>query len=284
MTVGFVGLGLIGASLAMAVGARTACPTLGFDRDGGTQKKALSRGIVQGDLMGRLGECGLLILSVYPQAALRFVEEHAREIPRGCVVMDTCGVKSVVCAPMEAAARKYGFSFLGAHPMAGREFSGIDYAVETLFDGASMIFTPGEEFPGDRLAELKAFFLDLGFGQVVTTTPEDHDRRIAYTSQLAHVLSNAYVKSPAALGHLGFSAGSFRDLTRVAKLNETMWTELFLENREPLLEELNLLIRNLQRAADALEAGDAPGLRELLREGRERKELLERREREEKKP
>ena len=160
--------------------------------------------------------------------------------------------------------------------MAGTEHSGFEYSLASLFAGASMILTP---YPDHDLACVefaKEFFLKIGFGSVIITTPLIHDKRIAFTSQLAHVVSNAYVKSPTAINFKGFSAGSFRDLTRVAYLNETMWTELFLENRENLAEEIDCIADRLREYSAALKAEDAETLRQLLKEGRELKEKVDR--------
>ena len=171
-----------------------------------------------------------------------------------------------------------GFTFIGGHPMAGIEYWGFDHATATLFDNASMILTPPPGTDIRTLSDLKHFFRGLGFGRVVMTTPQEHDRLIGYTSQLAHVVSSAYVKSPEAMKHPGFSAGSFKDMTRVARLSEKMWTELFLLNRDELQSELDALIEHLEEYRAALSAGDAEGLERLLREGRERKEIVDRKE------
>ena len=171
-----------------------------------------------------------------------------------------------------------GLVFIGGHPMAGIEYWGFDHATATLFDNASMILTPPPGTDIQTLSDLKHFFRGLGFGRVVITTPQEHDRLIGYTSQLAHVVSSAYVKSPEAMRHPGFSAGSFKDMTRVARLSEKMWTELFLLNRDELQGELDALIKHLEEYRAALSAGDAQGLERLLREGRERKEIVDRKE------
>ena len=193
-------------------------------------------------------------------------------------MIDLCGVKRAVCGPLFETAKDNGFVFIGGHPMAGIEYWGFDHATATLFDNASMILTPPPGTGIQTLSDLKHFFRGLGFGRVVMTTPEEHDRLIGYTSQLAHVVSSAYVKSPEAMKHPGFSAGSFKDMTRVARLSEKMWTELFLLNRDELQGELDALIEHLEEYRAALSAGDAEGLERLLREGRERKEIVDRKE------
>jgi prephenate dehydrogenase len=199
------------------------------------------------------------------------VKTHAELLSKTTVVVDLCGVKRVVCRELAPLAAKYGFSYIGGHPMAGKERGGFVNSADDLFVGASMILTPDERTDILMLETLKAFFLDLGFAGLTFTDPDEHDRIIAYTSQLAHITSSAYVKSPEAQRRRGFSAGSFKDMTRVARLDEAMWTELLLDNADYLTLELDILIKNLSDYLAALQAGDAEALRSLLREGRERK-------------
>ena len=197
------------------------------------------------------------------------MEEHQNQIGRQAVVVDLCGVKRCVCDAVSRIAGEKGFTFVGGHPMAGMEKSGFGNATDRLFRHASMILVPDENTDRDVLAGLEEFFLSLGFGKIQYATAEEHDRIIAYTSQLAHVLSSAYVKTPTALSHAGFSAGSFKDMTRVATLDENMWTELFLDNADYLTMEVEGLIRRLEPYAEALRSRDGERLRELLRDGRE---------------
>ena len=274
-TIGVVGLGLIGASLCKALGAK-GYRILGKDTDEPVQKYALLTGVVREELTEEnLAECDFLFLAVYPGAAAETVKALAPKIRKDTIVCDLCGVKKVVCEACRPVAEEYGFTFIGGHPMAGKQFSGIKYADGNLYEGATMILVPR---PGEDLflvSRLSGLLREAGFKAVTVTTPEKHDEMIAFTSQLAHVVSNAYIKSPTAAEHLSFSAGSYRDLTRVAKLNETMWTELFLDNAEHLGFELDTIIRSLQEYRDALKAGDAETLRRLLKEGRERKESID---------
>ena len=274
-TVGVVGLGLIGASLCKALGA-CGHRTLGRDTDEHVQKYALLTETVQDELTdGRIAECDFLFLAVYPGAAVETLRQLAPMIRQETIVCDLCGVKRAVCEPCFQLAEEYGFTFIGGHPMAGRQFSGIKYADGKLFQGATMILIPREQEDLFRVSRLSELLREAGFRSVTLTTAEKHDEMIAFTSPLAHVVSNAYIKSPTAAEHQSFSAGSYRDLTRVAKLNETMWTELFLDNAEHLGFELDCLIRSLQEYRDAIAAGDAETLKRLLREGRERKEAID---------
>ena len=272
MTIGIVGLGLIGGSMAKSAKARTAHTVYGADLDGETLSLARMCGAMDAPLTAEnLGECDLILLAVRPSAAVAWTAEHGGEISRDAAVVDLCGVKRSVAAGMEPLARKYGFSYVGGHPMAGTERSGFTASREDLYVGASMILTPPGQTDPRLLETLKNFFLDLGFAGITFSTPEEHDRIIAFTSQLAHIVSSAYVKSPEAVRRRGFSAGSFRDMTRVARLDEGMWTELFLDDGDFLTEELGILIGHLQEFQDALRRRDPEDLRRLLKEGREAK-------------
>ncbi len=276
MTVGIVGLGLIGGSFAKAFKFNTDYTVLAHDIDEVSYKRAVLVNAIDGKLTEEnIGECDFLFVALYPKAAVEYMEKNAHLIKCGAVVIDCCGVKECVCPPLFELAEKYGFHYIGGHPMAGRQFSGFRYAQENMFNGACMILVPraGEDIV--ILEKTKKCLTKAGFRHVTVTTAEKHDEIIAYTSQLAHVVSNAYVKSPRAEAHKGFSAGSYKDLTRVAKLAENMWTELFLENRGNLVSELDFIIDSLTEYRDALVENDAERLCALLREGRERKERID---------
>ena len=274
-TIGIIGLGLMGASLCKALGA-CGHRILGKDTDGHVLKYALLTGTVQEELTEeKIPECDYLFLAVYPGAAVETLRQLAPLIREDAVVCDLCGVKRAVCGPCFETAGEYGFTFIGGHPMAGKQFSGIKYADGAMFQNATMILVPREQEDLFLVSRLSELLRGAGFRSVTVTTAEKHDEMIAFTSQLAHVVSNAYIKSPTAADHLSFSAGSYRDLTRVAKLNEVMWTELFLDNAEHLGFELDCLIRSLQEYRDAIAAGDAQTLCRLLKEGRERKETID---------
>ena len=274
-TIGMIGLGLIGASMCKALAA-AGHRTLGRDTDEHTMKYALLDHTVEAELTEEnLPECDFLFLAVYPQAAVEALRTLAPQVRPGTVVADLCGVKQVVCGPCRELAQRYGFTFIGAHPMAGRQFSGIKYATADLFKGAPMILIPRENEDLFQVSRFSELIRQAGCGSVTVTTAENHDRMIAFTSQLAHVVANAYVKSPTARELKNFAGGSFRDLTRVAWLNEKMWTELFLENAEDLGQELDHLISSLSEYRDAIAAGDAQRLEALLRAGRIRKEELD---------
>lgn len=275
MEIGIVGLGLIGGSLAKAISQNTDNTVYGADLSDQVVKKAVLVGAIEQPLTDSLlSQCDIIIAALYPQATIDYIKEKAHLFKKGCIVVDCGGVKRIVCRELIPFSEEQGFLFVGGHPMAGLEHSGFTYAKRSLFNNASMIFTPTKG-PIESMETLKKLFTSIGFTNIEISTPQDHDRKIAFTSQLAHVVSNAYIKSPAALEHAGFSAGSYRDLTRVAKLNEDMWTELFLENADNLVREIDILINNLKEYRDAIKTGDSDTLKALLRDGREKKALID---------
>ena len=272
MNVAVVGLGLIGGSLAKSTKVRTAHTVYGIDLDADTMMMARMCGAIDAPLTDEnLPECDLILIAIRPAAAIRWVEEHAHLISKKCILVDMCGVKRTVVSAISPIAEAHGFSYIGGHPMAGREQWGFTSSTDSLYVGASMILTPDERTNMLLLETLKRFFLDLGFANLTFSDPEEHDRIIAFTSQLAHIASSAYVKSPEAQRRRGFSAGSFRDMTRVARLDEDMWTELFLDDADYLTKELDILIRHLSEYSTALKNRDAEQLRALLKDGREKK-------------
>ena len=275
-TVGVVGLGLIGGSMAKAIHAYTDCTLYGYDTDGAVLSRALDEGVVSAALTPeRLPECGLVIIALYPEATVAYVTEHRERFRKEGLVMDCGGVKGVVCGPLKKISKESGFYFIGGHPMAGIERSGYEFSFPELFQRASLILTPYPGTPDSCLEEIWQFARRLGFGHLQPSTPQEHDHIIAYTSQLAHVVSCAYVGSPSAPGFQGFSAGSFKDMTRVAKLNEDMWTELFLENRDALVREIDTLVEELAAFAYVIRRGDRENLRNMLRRARVIKETID---------
>lgn len=276
MTIGIVGLGLIGGSMARTIKLNTSHRVLGADLKEGELMKAELVGAIDGRLNdANLPECDVVIVALYPGAIVDYIRTHAHLFAEGARVFDCGGVKGVICDELRDLTQNAKWRFMGGHPMAGREFSGFRYSRDDLFETASMILTPAPETLPEERMWAKNFFLSIGFLHVRFATPEVHDEIIAYTSQLAHIVSSAYARSDLAQKHRGFSAGSFMDMTRVARLNEGMWTELFMDNRAPLLAELQGLIDRLSQYRDCLAEGDADGLKALLRIGREAKESLD---------
>ena len=275
MNVGVLGLGLIGGSLARAY-AKAGHRVYAFDSDPNILSFAELAGVVSGELNEKsLPTCELLLLAVSVRGSVKYLEQVAPLIARSALVIDCCGNKAQICDTGFSLAEKYGFTFIGGHPMAGSHFSGFKYSRSNLFQGAPMVLVPDRFDDPELLERAKIALSPCGFGSFSVTTAQEHDVRIAFTSQMPHIVSNAYIKSPTALEHKGFSAGSYKDLTRVAWLNPKMWASLFLDNKDNILSELNTYIVALQQYRDAIGQADEEALIALLEEGRRRKEEVD---------
>lgn len=274
MNIAIVGLGIIGGSLAKAFSKRTEHHIIGINRTKETLEQALKDGAISEiGTQESLAKADIVYMCTYPEHIVNFVKENAAFFKKGCIVTDVCGIKSEICEKMTKICRDNGLVFCGSHPMAGKEKFSYSAADADLFIGASYIIVPcgcGEDV-SDTIADRAK---ELGFGSVRIATPEEHDRMIAFTSQLPHVLACAYVKSPCCPEHTGFSAGSYRDVSRVASINENLWTDLFLDNKEPLCKEIQILIDNLEMFKKLISSGDEENLREQLRQSRLVKEKL----------
>lgn len=268
MKIGIVGLGTIGGSFAKSLKSYSEHTVYGADRNDNSVAFAKFTDCIDDVLTESTApECDIIMIALYPMATVTYLETLAPFIKKDCIVLDACGVKRAIFDRCVGIAKDRGFTFLGAHPMAGAVASGFRAAKEKMFKNAGMILVPGECDDLRILDTVCSLFRTIGFSKIVTCTPEEHDRRIAFTSQLPHILSNAYVKSPMTPLHRGYSAGSFRDMARVAKLNVPMWTELFLENADFLSEELDIMIQNLVLYKKALDERDEKTLARLLKEG-----------------
>ncbi|MCI7639002.1 MAG: prephenate dehydrogenase/arogenate dehydrogenase family protein [Clostridiales bacterium] len=275
MNVGILGLGLIGGSLARAY-ALEGHTVYAIQRN----ETMLSFAMLAGAVHGKLNEetipkCDLILLAIYPDGSASWLEKNAHLISKDALVLDCCGVKQEICSRCFPIAKEYGFTFVGGHPMAGSQFSGFKYSRADLFSGAPMVLVPPVFDDIALLQRVKDALKPCNFGFFSVTTAEEHDKMIAFTSQMPHILSNAFIKSPTALKHKGFSAGSYRDLTRVAWLNPQMWAELFLENRENVLFELDYYIDSLKQYQQAIRDNDMDALVRLLEEGKKRKEEVD---------
>lgn len=275
MTVGILGLGLIGGSLARAY-ALEGHTVYAIQRNEDMLSFAMLAGAVHGKLDEKtIPECDLILLAIYPDGSASWLERNAHLVSKDALVIDCCGIKRNICQRCFPLAASHGFTFVGGHPMAGSQFSGFKYSRADLFQGAPMVLVPPVFDNMALLDRVKSALKPCGFGSYTVTTAEDHDKMIAFTSQMPHILSNAFIKSPTAQNHKGFSAGSYKDLTRVAWLNPQMWAELFLENKDNVLYELDYYIRSLQAYQQAIKAQDMDTLTSLLDEGKKCKEAVD---------
>lgn len=270
MKIGIVGLGLIGGSLAKAVKKYTEHTVIGWDASETTRANAnLLHAVDTFMVEGNPADCDMVFIALYPRATIEYIRRNGSNFKKGAMVVDCAGVKQAICEQVENIAIENQFVFCGGHPMAGIERSGFTYSKADLFQGASMILTPYAGTDIAQMNDLSMFLKSLGFGKMQVSTPEEHDEMIAYTSQLAHVVSSAYVRSKLSYKFNGFSAGSFKDMTRVAKLNETMWTELFFDNSEFLADEIDDLAERLVEYSQAIRNHDRETLMQILKEGKE---------------
>ena len=281
MKIGIAGLGLIGGSIAKAYREYskengTDVEIFAFDKMQSIVDFAVLDGTLDGTLEeNNVGECDLIFIALYPRASAEYLTRVSPLIKKSAFVIDLCGTKQEICKVGFSLAEEQGYTFVGGHPMAGTHFSGYKHSRATMFKGAPMVIVPPTFDDIALLGKIKSLLAPAGFGKFSFTTAEEHDKMIAFTSQLAHVVSNAYVKSPTARNHKGYSAGSYKDMTRVAWLNEDMWSELFFENKEPLLYEIDQIISSLTEYRDALADGDIEKMKNILRDGRIAKEEID---------
>lgn len=250
MNITVIGRGLIGGSLAKAA-IRAGHDASAFDK--GEKPKVANADVV--------------FIAVPPSAVVEVVDSIAQEVKEGSVVVDMTGVKGFVYEALKKHACSKRFTFIGGHPMAGKEVTGWANSSADLFDGASMILVPYPSCGRLVLDMLEALFRQLGFARVVFTDPAHHDEMIAFTSQLCHLISSAYVRDELAPDHVGYSAGSFRDMVRVGAPDPDIWTELFTLNRDALLPVLTRYIERLEDFREALEGNDFERLHRALENG-----------------
>ena len=288
-TVAVVGLGLIGGSFAKAYKAYSDVRVLGYNRSRRTTQLAILEGTLDGALLlegdeqpdnssvitGTLEDCDLVIIALYNQAIIDFVKNNATHFKKGALVIDAGGLKRRICRECFPVAKENGFFFAGGHPMAGMKFSGYKYSTKSLFKDASMIVVPEELENTDLVDRYRDALAPCHFGEITVCSADKHDKMIAFTSEMPHIVSNAFIKSPTAKEHDGFSAGSYKDLTRVAWLNEDMWTEIFLENKDNLIYELDTIINFLEEYKTALKSDDAKLLHDILHDGKLAKEEVD---------
>lgn len=274
MNILICGLGLIGASLAKTLKKNTDHTVLGWNRTSSVTEKALRDGVIDrtGDIDSLMAEADITFINFYPEAIVPFILEHKNSFKKDSIVSDSCGIKTKICRALEK--EKFDFYFIGAHPMAGREVGGYDNSLDTLYDKASFIVTPVDGTPRNKIDALVGLAQGMGFARTVVTTPEHHDEMIAFTSQIAHVLACSYVLSPLAPSHAGYSAGSYRDVSRVARINADMWADLFIDNKEALVREIDDLVSNLMQFKYNIVNEDSPALKDLMNRANKIKEEI----------
>ena len=271
MKIVIVGLGLIGGSIAKALRQNTSHQVLGMDQNQDSLLDACSCGAIHGKAGSEdLKSADLVYLCVYPEAALEFAANFGPLLKENCILTDTCGIKSALCAGIEALRGTGKYVFVPGHPMAGKERSGFSASDPSIFVGASYIIAESGG-PAWAAEQVETLALAMGFGKIVRTTPQRHDQMIAFTSQVPHVLACAYVLSPQCQAHQGFSAGSYRDVSRVADINDALWTRLFLDNQEALVKELDELVGNLSHFRNLISAGKTAELHSRLHQAGESK-------------
>ena len=274
MKVLICGLGLIGASLAKTLKKNTTHTVLGWNRTPSVTEKALRDGVIDrtGDIDELMSDADITFVNFYPDAIVPFILEHKNSFKKDSIVTDSCGIKTKICKELEH--EKLNFYYVGAHPMAGREVGGYDNSQDTLFDKASFIVTPYENTPRNKVDALVGLAQDMKFARTVVTTPEHHDEMIAFTSQIAHVLTCSYVLSPLAPMHPGYSAGSYRDVSRVARINAEMWSDLFIDNKDALVREVDDLVSNLMKFKYNIINEDRQALCDLMNKANSIKEEI----------
>lgn len=271
MKIAIIGLGLIGGSLARAFSKFTDHTVLGCDKNKESVAAAIEAGVISA-AFEEVADADIYFLAMAPAATLAYITENAQEMQKGAIVTDVCGVKASITEKCEALCTQNSLRFVGGHPMAGREVSGFENSVADLFFDRSYIFTTTENTDDAAVSTLKELVLKIGIGNITVTTPLNHDRMIAFTSQLPHILAGAYMKSPTSREHNGYSAGSYHDVSRVSSVDENLWSELFLANKDYVTTELKCLIGSLCQYLTAVEKEDKDELHRLIKESRLLKE------------
>ena len=272
MNILVVGLGRIGGSICKALKKYTYHTVTGCDINHDIEENALRDIAIDNIFDGNYNDFDLIVISLFPETAEKFFSENAGKFNKKTLITDVCGIKGDFSERMKSIAEKNNLRYLGIHPMAGKEFGGYSNSTPDLFVKANFIIAPFDDSDNDDIETLRKLSSEIGAGKIVLTSPENHDKMIAYTSQLAHIVSSAYVKSPELNLECGFSGGSFQDMTRIATMNEKMWTDLFMQNSDNLQFELDTLIENLLKYRSALQNHDSETMKSLIAEGRKLKE------------
>lgn len=261
------GMGLIGGSFCKALKKYTNHTVIGYDINSDIEKLAVSENSIDRIFNGDYSGIDIIIVCMYPEITEQYFYSTVPRMEKNTLITDVCGIKGEMSERLRKFTRQYGISYIPIHPMAGKEVGGYSNSSADLYIRANMVITPFSDSDGNKVGMLSRLSENIGFRKIVVTTPQEHDSMIAYTSQLAHIVSSAYVKSPSLEKECGFSGGSFQDMTRIATMNEDMWTSLFMQNRANLENELSILIQNLEKYRKALEENDSRTMKRLIREG-----------------
>jgi prephenate dehydrogenase len=281
-TVGIAGLGLMGGAIAMALrnlnggGPARGPRILAFDRDGGTLGAAEEQGVIDGGFSDggeMLEQCDLVFLCLNPSTLLRFLESNMARFKQGALITDIAGIKVNIVNAVEKTLRP-DLDFIPGHPMAGAEKGGFANAGLCDFKGKNYILTPLKRNKGENIEYLKDLIYRMGFGRITETSAEDHDRKIAFTSQLCHVIAASLIDCEQDREITRFGGGSFEDLTRIAMLNAPMWTELFIENKAELVKRIDQFEGSLNDIRALILDGDGEELKKRLAAVRERRSAM----------
>ena len=262
MDICVAGLGIIGGSICLSL-KRAGYNVDGYDISPLTLEYALNNGIIDSAATD-FSKYDLVFVALPPQATADFIDSISFKV--GAIVSDICGVKGFI--EKQVYSKKRNFKYVGCHPMAGKEVSGIKNACANLFDGANMVITNCQKSDISAVQIIKKLTKDMGFARIIECSAEVHDKKIAYTSQLAHIVSNAYVKDGEIEGCFGFTGGSFQDMTRIAGVDENVWAALYLENSQNVSQKIGLLIKNLEDIKATIDGGNQTELVKALQSGR----------------
>lgn len=272
-----VGLGVIGGGYARALtdkGYRVTCITKEQkDVDYAMERGMIAQGYTQVDAE-IVGRADLVILALYPTVMLDWLECYQSYFKSGAVITDVTGVKGLIVDRVQSMLRE-DVEFIAAHPMAGRERSGVEYSDAKVFQGANYIVTPTEKNTPDAVALCKQLGEELGFARITELTPQKHDEMIAFLSQLTHCIAVVLMNCNTTPNMEAYTGDSFRDLTRIAKINDEMWSELFLWNREELLRQMDAFSQTFEELRQFLSDGDRESMRQMMRNSTFRRGLFD---------
>ncbi|OUN05875.1 prephenate dehydrogenase [Flavonifractor sp. An92] len=271
-----VGLGLIGGSMALALKGFEDFEIVGVDVSQPTLRFASEHGVadfVTEDAASVLPGADVVMLALHPRGIVDFLARYRGQFQPGCLVTDVCGVKTSILEAAEVLPDTV--DFIGCHPMAGTEFSGIEHAFAEMFQGSHLILVPQETSTAEHIALMERLAAHIGCRDVYRTTAEEHDAMIAYTSQLMHVIAVSVCDDPMLFTCRGFEGSSFRGCTRVAALDVGLWTELFSMNRPALVESVDRLLESLTAYREVLAGGDAAQLSQKLSRSAARKRQMD---------